>query len=87
MEQRINQQDMESSYNNYAESRIRRCQVSFLNCSYKVEMRGVSWSVNQIQTQLMPLSWPTLPEYNYNINQTDMLLLHSGWDDNLQDYP
>lgn len=30
MEQRINQQDMESSYNNYAESRIRRCQHSTL---------------------------------------------------------
>ena len=29
MEQRINQQDMESSYNNYAESRIRRCQVNW----------------------------------------------------------
>lgn len=30
MEQRINQQDQESSYNNYAEARIRRCQHSTL---------------------------------------------------------
>jgi len=40
MEQRINQQDMESSYNNYAESRIRRCQVRILENRFRAIGNG-----------------------------------------------